>query len=54
MKNKEVIDSKKSDDESEAKDVPLKERIEGISQDSDEKKKMEEGEYPVDHRFKRW
>ena len=49
MENDEVIPNKQYNNDRESQDITLKEGVDSIDCDAEEKKKMKEGEYPIWH-----
>jgi hypothetical protein len=47
MENDEVISGKENCNDPKSQYIPLKEGVDGINCDAEEKKKVEESEYPI-------
>jgi len=47
MENDEIISSKQNNNDRESQGITLKEGVESINCDAEEKEKMKEGKYPI-------
>ena len=54
MENEEVISSQENSNDHKSQGITLDEGVDGVNCDAEEKKKMEEREYPIWHRYRHW